>query len=721
MPEISRIEDRFYIVATSSVIDPQRLILKHGDTFGVFDRYGDILPLGEKDQGIYHQGTRFLSWYEMRLNGSRPLFLSSTVDEDDILLSVDLTNPDIYLDGSLALKRDSVHIMRQRTIYGSQVCEYLRFKNFSLEKSELSLELVFDADFEDIFEIRGIKRERRGELAQPTYLDGELVLAYTGLDNINRKSSLLFSREPDQVTGKEARFTIRLVPGGVFSLNWSIAFVIGDRQPQRLSFRESVQAGQDVVKDFERNCASIHTSNDMFNESINRAFSDLKMMLTETDYGSYPYGGIPWFCTAFGRDGLITALEFLWLKPNMARSVLKYLAERQALADDPAKAAQAGKIMHEARNGEMAALAEIPFELYYGSVDSTPLFIMLAGAYLRRTGDLELIRAIWNNIESGLTWMEKYGDVDGDGFLEYVPDNNGLINQGWKDSHDSVFHKDGTFPEGPIALCEVQGYYYAAKLEAASMARALGKDNMAHRLAAEAEMLREKFDESFWDKELSAYVLALDGRKRPCRVLTSNAGHALFSGIAQPEKALQMAQVLTSEPLFSGWGIRTLAADEVLYNPISYHNGSVWPHDNAMIAAGLAAYGFKKQFAQVFAAVYDVSLHMKLHRLPELFCGFHRREGLGPTLYPVACSPQTWAAGALPLMLQASLGVSFEPEKNTVLFNSPVLPDFLEHMYLRDLVVTGDKTVDLHIRRFRGNVTIEVLRRPADVRVIVIN
>jgi glycogen debranching enzyme len=479
-------------------------------------------------------------------------------------------------------------------------------------------------------------------------------------------------------------------------------------------------SGQEMVRVLDQDCVNIYTSNDLFNESVSRSLSDIKMMLTETEYGLYPYGGIPWFCTPFGRDGLITALECLWMRPRIAGGVLKYLAARQATEEDPEKAAQPGKIMHETRNGEMAALGEIPFRLYYGSVDSTPLFVMLAGAYLRRTGDLELIRNLWGNVEAALEWMERFGDVDGDGFLEYTPHENGLVNQGWKDSQDSIFHKDGLFPEGPIALCEVQAYLYAAKKEAAAIARRLGKGNLAHRLLTEAELLREKFDEFFWDEKLGSYVLALDGRKRPCRVLASNAGHALYTGIALPERAEKLAQNLTSEPMFSGWGIRTLAADEVLYNPISYHNGSVWPHDNALIASGLAAYGFKKHFAKVFTALFDVSQFMELHRLPELFCGFHRRKGLGPTLYPVACSPQTWAAGALPLMLQAALGLSFEPENRSVIFTSPVLPGFLDHLYLRDLLVNGNRTVDLHILRLGGDITVEVLRRPADVRVVVI-
>ncbi len=719
-PEVSRIKDRYYIAATSSMIDPQRLILKEEDLFGVFDRFGDILPMGKNEQGLYYEGTRFVSYCELRIGGLRPLFLSSSVDEEDLVLTVDLTNPDLYSKGRLVIKKDTVHIMRSKVLFERKCLDFIRIRNFGLQPVELSLDFSVDADFKDIFEVRGLKRKKRGRLFPPEYGDRGMALAYEGLDGVRRVTSLAFSRPPDAVRAKSFSFKIDLPPGGREDLLVTIGCGTVDEQQGGSSFDETVRKARRKLARKTRNCTEIYTSNEQFNESLKRALSDINMMLTETDCGLYPYGGIPWFCTPFGRDGIITALEVLWINPELAKGVLLYLSARQARELDRTKAAEPGKILHEARGNEMAALEEIPFGLYYGSVDSTPLFLMLAGAYWRRTGDRALISGIWENIEAALLWMEKYGDVDGDGFLEYVPHKRGLRNQGWKDSHDSIFHRDGSLAEGPIALCEVQGYQYAAKREAALLAGVVGKADLAQKLEREAEELRERFNAAFWDDELGAYVLALDGAKRPCRVLSSNAGQVLFTGIADPAKASRVAETLTSDGMFSGWGIRTIGSREALYNPMSYHNGSVWPHDNAMIAHGMSSYGLREHFIKVFTGIFDASLFMEFQRLPELFCGFRRRSGAPPTLYPVACVPQTWAAGSLLLMLQASLRLAFEADKGRIIFRQPVLPGFLKQVVLKNLTVRGKKGVDLLIRRYGEDVTIEVLRKPEDVSVLII-
>jgi len=718
--EFSRIKDKYYILATSSATDPHRLVLKHCDTFGVFDRFGDIFPLGEGELGLYHEGTRMVSWYELRINGKRPLFLSSNVSDDNTLLNVDLTNPDIYSKGKLLLKRDIVHIMRSMVLFDARCFEHIRIKNFGLEPVEFLLEFVVNADFKDIFEIRGLKRRKKGKFLSPVYKNGHLRLSYKGLDGVIRTTSFKFAEMPYKVEGKISCFKIKLNPGGIKNIFCTISCVTGRRRQSRMNFESGIQKARERLRELNDNCAGIYTSNELFNESVKRSLSDIKMMLTETKYGLYPYSGIPWYCTAFGRDGIITALESLWINPDVAKGVLKYLAARQARDFNRAKAAEPGKILHETRKGELAALNEIPFGLYYGSVDSTPLFVMLAGAYWRRTGDTDLIKKLWGNIEAALLWMKNYGDVDADGFLEYFPDKEGLFNQGWKDSYDAVFHKDGSFPEGPIALCEVQGYMYAAKKEAAALARLVGKESYSQQLLNEAKILRERFNKIFWDKEMGSYVLALDGKKKPCRVMASNAGHTLFTGIADKDKALQTAKLLTSEPMFSGWGIRTVGINEALYNPMSYHNGSVWPHDNALIASGFAAYGLRKLFIKVFSALFDASLFMEFQRLPELFSGFHRREGVGPTLYPVACTPQTWASGSLLLMLQACLGIDFEPANERLILRNPFLPQFLEQVQLKDLAVTPKKTVDLLIRRYGEDVTIEVLKKSESVTVLII-
>jgi glycogen debranching enzyme len=437
---------------------------------------------------------------------------------------------------------------------------------------------------------------------------------------------------------------------------------------------------------------------------------------------NYPYAGVPWFSTVFGRDGIIVAMETLWLAPSIARGVLQFLAETQATEVDESREAEPGKILHELRHGEMANLGEIPFARYYGSVDATPLFVMLAGNYYERTGDKQFIKQLWPNILAAVRWMDDYGDVDGDGFVEYAPHGNkGLIQQGWKDSNDSVFHADGSLAVPPIALCEVQGYAYAAKLAAAHLSSELGDEKTRKELESQASILREKFEEAFWCEDLGIYALALDGKKHKghgvCRVRASNAGHCLFTGIASPEHARRTAESLLEEDFFSGWGIRTLATKEARYNPLSYHNGSVWPHDNALIASGFGRYGFRNLAGRIMLALLDVSSVMDLHRLPELFCGLERRTGEGPTLYPVACSPQAWAAAAPFLLIQACLGLRIEGAGNRVIFERPCLPEGIPQLSIRGLRA-GPASVDLFFERQADNVRVQVLEKQGEVDVI---
>ncbi|GIX48345.1 MAG: amylo-alpha-1,6-glucosidase [Candidatus Tectimicrobiota bacterium] len=718
--EIIRIEDEFYILATSALADDRTRVLKEGDTFAVFNRYGDITPLGLGEQGLYHAGTRFLSRLELLLGTSRPLLLSSTVHEENALLTVDLANPDVTADGQVVLHRDTLHLQRSKFLWQGTCYECLTLRNYALEPLEVDLTLRFAADFADIFEVRGLKRRQRGRLLPPHVDPSGVTLAYEGLDGIKRYTRIACAPAPKRVSPGELQLAVQLQPKEAAAFFLTISCHTSEPRPPRLAFHEAFTLADGALREAKSGDCAIYTSNEQFNDWLNRSRADLYMMVTAMPTGPYPYAGVPWFSTPFGRDGLITALEYLWVNPALARGVLAYLATTQAQEVIPEQDAEPGKILHEARQGEMAALGEIPFGRYYGSVDATPLFVVLAYEYYRRTGDLAFVETLWPHIELALHWIDTYGDVDGDGFVEYARRSpRGLVHQGWKDSHDAVFHADGRLAEGPIALCEVQGYVYAAKQGAAELAAVLGQAERAAALRRQAQALQEQFERAFWSEELGTYVLALDGHKRPCRVRSSNAGHTLFSGIASPQRARRVAAALLAEDAFSGWGIRTLSSSERRYNPMAYHNGSVWPHDNALIAAGMARYGLKEATLKVFTGLFDACLFMDLHRLPELFCGFTRRPGEGPTLYPVACAPQAWASAAVFLLLQACLGLSFRHPQPQICFTAPLLPPFLQEVRITNLRV-GQATLDLTLYRYPQDVGVSVTRREGEVEIVVV-
>jgi glycogen debranching enzyme len=481
---------------------------------------------------------------------------------------------------------------------------------------DLRLTMLFDSDFADLFEVRGLRRTRRGTINRETVRPATAILSYEGLDARLRQTVLHFDPVPGELTATTVSYRLNIAPKEYTPVCCTIGCGAPE-PPKPVPLLRGLRAVHRNLRAVSHNAATVETSNDLFNEVLCRSMADLYMLMTKTPQGPYPYAGIPWYSTTFGRDGLITALQMLWLDPRIAKGVLRRLAALQATTDDPPSDAQPGKILHEMREGEMAALREVPFGLYYGTVDATPLFVMLAGLYAERTGDNATVVDLWPAIEAALSWIDGPGDPDGDGFIEYYrATEEGLANQGWKDSQDAIFHADGRLAEGPIALAEVQGYVYCAKLLAARCARRLGRMHDARRLRAEADLLAERFDASFWCPDLGTYALALDGKKEPCRVRSSNAGQVLFTGIARPERAIEVGEGLLRPQFFSGWGIRTIANTEARYNPMSYHNGSIWPHDNALIALGLARYGLKRSVERVFKGLFEAATYMELRRLP---------------------------------------------------------------------------------------------------------
>lgn len=719
---LSNAQTQFFIPATASLHERRPRTLKHGDSFAVFDHSGDAISGPGSPEGLYHRDTRHLSHLYLTVNGMRPILLSSALRDDNAMLTCDLANPDfVGEDGRVTVEHDLIHLRRTRFLWKGAVYERITIRNFDTETRQVAVNIGFAADFADLFEIRGMTRLRKGTMRDPQVGPADVLLAYLGRDGRERQTHLHFDPMPTELTDGHARFDVTVPPGQRCALFARICCDRADTpDPLPKQFLKSLREAMHTLKLARRRGATIRSTNDLFNEVARRSVADISMLSTDTEYGPYPYAGIPWFSTVFGRDALITALETLWMDPAISRGVLGYLAAHQATDFDPAADAEPGKILHEVRHGEMAELGEVPFRHYYGSIDSTPLFVMLAGAYLERTGDATFLATILPHIEAALEWIDVHGDRDGDGFVEYGRlTDQGLQNQGWKDSHDSIFHADGSIARGPIALAEVQAYVFGAWRAAGDIFAALGQQDRAIGYRARADDLRDRFDAAFFDAALGTYVLALDGDKRPCRVRSSNAGHVLYTGLAREDRAETVVRTLMAPASFSGWGVRTIASTESRYNPMSYHNGSIWPHDNALIAGGFSRYGYQREAAQIFEGLFAAATYVDMMRLPELFCGFPRRRSQGPTFYPVACSPQAWSAAAPLALIQSSLGLCFDVAATQISFSEPTLPGFLNGLTISGLAI-GGASADIAFDRMGDTVVVKPLARYNGARIVTV-
>jgi len=714
-----RIGDEYYLLASALNTRRPRLVLNHGDSFAIFDLAGDIPLVGLDPFGLIHRGTRFLNRFELRINGDLPILLSSVASEDGCELITYLTNKDKQHDGEIVLTRDTVAIERRKTLLEHRLYETLRLQNFGPTTLDVLLSFRFGADFADEFELRGTARSRPGERAPVQVGQHSVRLGYRGADGVERRTLIRFSPEGWRVDAERAELVLTLPRGEEAVAEVDVACEAGEPREMPSTFRPAVAMLRNERRNWCEAFPRITSSDEGFNAWLGRSLHDLALLRVEDPRGSHVHAGIPWFATLFGRDSILTALEVLAFSPELAAGTLRRLAAYQGTERDAFRNEEPGRILHEIRHGELAAVGDVPFGRYYGSVDSTPLFLMLLVDYADRTGDLALPRQLWPAALAAMRWIDTDGDADGDGYVEYERRTpRGLVNQGWKDSHDAVSHADGRLAEPPIALAEVQAYVYAARRGMARLARRLDAGGEPELWEARAEQLRRQFNRDFWLEDEDTFALALDRDKAPCRVVASNAGHCLFGGIAEPEHGRRTIERLMRDDVFCGWGLRTLSSSVPRYNPMSYHNGSVWPHDNAIVAAGFARYGGRSVAARLLTALFQAALGIETRRLPELFCGFARQLNDKPVPYPVACSPQAWAAGSVFLFLQAVLGLSIDAWERRMTFDQARLPEWLENVEIRGLRL-GESKVDLFITRGHAGAAVEVMDKQGDLQIVV--
>jgi glycogen debranching enzyme len=693
----------------------ETLLIKEGDLFFLTDLQGNVPERNPNGLGLYLADTRFLSRFELVVEGLRPTILLSTGHSHSLSEQI-LTNPNLRIDGRV-VPEQTIGIRRYRRLVAEGASELLNFVNYNGFAVRLQVAFRFDADFADIFEVRGIVQAfRRGPIQLALPRSGTITFRYDGADGITRETELGFEPAPASFDATAASYELELPARGARRISVRVALREGatDGAPTRRAAPEARRAGYERWLESH---ARVETSSALFDASFRQSRLDLRTLLGGEGEQIFAAAGIPWYASLFGRDSLITALLDLWSSHALARHTLQVLARLQGERNDPSRDEEPGKIMHELRRGELARLGVVPFAPYYGTVDATPLFVLLLAEYHRASNDLDLVSSLRANLEAALAWIERSADRDRDGFVTYQRrSRSGLDNQGWKDSWDGIVHSDGSLPQPPIALVEVQGYVYAAWRGAASLLRRLGDEERARRLEAKAARLRRAFDERFWMEEEGFYCMAIDGDGRQVRSVGSNPGHALFSGIVPVERGQRVARRLMAEDLFTGWGIRTLSSRERSYNPAGYHLGTVWPHDNAIVALGLKRYGHDDLALQIVSGMFGACQHFPSFRLPELFCGFARSAFGLPVRYPVACSPQAWASASPSAFLQVVLGLQPDAPARELRIVRPGLPPWLSWVKVERLPV-GDAEVDLRYERIGDHTAVDVAAMRGDVRV----
>ena len=669
------------------------LTLIDGKTFLSTTVAGDIMPPGAPDVGFFHDDTRFLSRLELRVDGYRTVVLCSST-EQTFASQIELTTGKSTMRETYEIPENTVHIRREQLLASDVLYDNLSFENFNFHELELVVELAYEADYMDVFQVRGVARERLGRYYQPVVRRDSIVFHYCGLDHVSRETVIHLSPEPESVDGTTARWKLRLPPFKRFQLNTTIVPQVEGRRSRagRPDFAQQLRVRREAFAEWDSRSTSFQSSHGIFNQMVATCKGDFHALQIPEAREHVVAAGIPWFATMFGRDAIIASYQSLLLNPKLAAETLRVLARLQAREKNDWRDEEPGKILHEYREGEMTRAGEMPFGPYYGSVDATPLWLILLSETFNWTADEQLVKELLPHAYRALEWIDVYGDLDGDGFVEYMRRSpRGLANQGWKDSWDAIMHRDGEVAKAPIALCEVQGYVYEAKYRMASLLRSFGDARTADKLKKDAAEMQKRFEKAFWMPKSGFYAMALDRDKRQTQVVSSNPGHLLFSRMLSQERAKAVTQRFLRDDLFSGWGWRTMARDERIFNPLSYHRGSVWPHDNSIIAHGMALYEFREPANRVFTTLFEAALKFRDYRLPELFCGIQRREHDEPVQYPVSCSPQAWASGAVFLLLTSVLGIRPSAPRRELNIVNPVLPPFMDQLSIRNLRIGGSR------------------------------
>jgi len=680
------------------------IVTKASDVFFLSEQDGEVPAGGHDGFGLYYHDCRYLDGYAIRFAGTSPNALASTASRGGIA-QFELTNKLLHIQERKTIPAQTFGVRLQRAIDGDQltVRDTITINNYDVRSHDLPLSLEFQSHFEDVFEIRGLHPKKIGRANKPEWEQGVLVLSYSGADDVLRRTEVHFDPAPTKCSGNSAEYQLSLNAGGRMQLNISIRLV--ETKENSSATKHVSSSPGHVMHDIDHasdewlsSCAAIH-SNRQLDRVMQRSLLDLGILKSELDDQSYFAAGLPWYGALFGRDSIISTIQTLAYQPEIAESTIRLLARYQGTKNDDWRDEEPGKILHELRRGELANLNEIPQTPYYGAVDSTPLFLILIGEHANWTGDLSLFKAIRSNVERALEWVD-HGGADPNGrYLSYASKSSkGLGNQGWKDSGDSIMNSDGSLAEAPIALVEVQGYIHRGKLLIADLYDRIGEKDAAARLRSQAAELKRDFNRDFWVASNNFYAIALQKDQKPAAVISSNPGQALWTGIVDEDKATAIVDRLTARDMFSGWGIRTLSQKERRYNPIGYHLGTVWPHDNSIIAAGFRRYGFDKQAVQVLEGIIEAAQHFEHARLPEVFAGFSRHEFSVPVRYPVACHPQAWAAGSVPFMISSLLGLTADAFNKRLRVIRPVLPSGIAALDLLSIKV-GDSTIDLHFQR----------------------